>query len=76
MPDNVAGTTKMIDIKLEDLLLKKRKSLYALAKETGISYSTLWNISKGRVQGITFDVLEKICLNLGCKPNDLLKIDE
>jgi putative transcriptional regulator len=64
----------MIEIKLEKLLADRKKSLYSLAKETGISYTALWNISKGKVQGITFDVLEKICLNLNCTPNEVLQI--
>jgi len=66
----------VIKINLDSLLEKKGKSLYALAKETGITYPTLWKISNGKVQGITFDVLEKICNNLECKPSDLLEIDD
>jgi putative transcriptional regulator len=65
----------MIKITLNELLEKKAKSLYSLAKETGITYPALWKITNGRVRGITFDVLEKICLNLDCKPNDILRID-
>ena len=66
----------VIQIKLNELLKAKGKSLYALAKETGISYNALWKISNGKVQGITFDVLEKICKNLGCNAGDLLEIEK
>lgn len=66
----------VIRIKLAELLKIKGKTLYALAKETGISYPTLWKISNGKVQGITFDVLEKICDNLGCDAGDLLAIEK
>ncbi len=66
--------SNVIQIKLNSLLKEQGKSLYSLAKETGISYNALWKISKGKVQGITFDVLEKICLNLKCDPSDLLEI--
>jgi len=68
MIDNV------IKIQLDHLLETRGKSLYALAKETGISYNALWKISNEKVQGITFDVLEKICENLGCDAGDLLEI--
>jgi putative transcriptional regulator len=66
----------VMKIKLDELLKGKGKSLYALAKETGISYNALWKISNGKVQGITFDVLEKICLNLDCEASDLLVIEK
>ena len=66
----------VITINLEEVLKDRKKSLYSLAKETGISYNTLTRINKNRVQGITFDVLEKICKALQCTPNDLIKIEE
>jgi putative transcriptional regulator len=65
----------VIKIGLEELLRKRKKSLYALAKETGISYSALWKINRGEVTSMSFDVLEKICLNLDCSTGDLLRID-
>jgi len=68
--------TGVIKVKLEDVLKNRQKSLYALAKETGISYNTLTRIHKNKVQGITWDVLEKVCLNLDCTPNDLLQISQ
>lgn len=66
--------TSVIKVRLEDVLSDRQKSLYALAKETGISYNTLTRINKNKVQGITWDVLEKVCVNLDCSPNDLLQI--
>jgi putative transcriptional regulator len=64
----------VIEVKLEELLTARNKSLNALHNETGISYNTLINIKKRRVKSMTFDVLEKICKTLDCKPNDLLVI--
>ena len=66
----------VIKLQLNELLKDREKSLYALAKETEISYNALWKISNGKVKGITFDVLEKICENLNCTPNDLLAIEK
>lgn len=66
--------TSVIKVTLDDVLSERGKSLYALAKETGISYNTLTRIQKNKVQGITWDVLVKICENLNCSPNDLIKI--
>lgn len=68
--------SSVVKIQLNELLKDREKSLYALAKETEISYNALWKISNSKVQGITFDVLEKICKNLKCTPNDLLVIEK
>ena len=65
---------EVIKIKLNSLLKAQGKTLYSLAKETGISYNALWKISNGKVQGITFDVLERLCLNLNCTAGDLLEV--
>jgi putative transcriptional regulator len=64
----------VIKIRLEELLQQKGKSLYALAKETGISYSALWKMNKGEVTSMSFEVLEKVCTNLDCEIGDLLTI--
>lgn len=65
----------VIKIKLKELLTEKNKTLYRLQKETDITYPTLLKLNKGEGQGITFEVLEKLCLNLECTPNDLLVIE-
>ena len=38
----------------------------------GISYSTMSKLEKG--ENTTVDVLEKICLKLGCGINDIMEI--
>jgi putative transcriptional regulator len=64
----------VIKINLAEQLKEKNKSIYRLQQETGITYPTLLRISKGNVQSISLDVLEKICVNLECSPSDLLQI--
>lgn len=66
----------VIKIRLKELLEQKEKTLYRVQLETGITYPTLMKLNKGEGQGITFDVLEKLCKNLDCTPNDLLAIEE
>lgn len=58
---------------LNELLEKKGKSLYWLAKETGISYPTLHKINKNETDGIKFSILELICKALDCKIEQLLE---
>jgi len=64
----------VVRIKLSELLEKRGKSLYAVSKETGVAYNALSKIKNNKVSGITFDVMEKLCLNLDCSPNDLFQI--
>ena len=62
----------MIKIHLKERLQEQDKSLYWLAKQTGIRYATVWNFSKGKVGRLSIDVLDRICGALDCQPGDLL----
>src|SRR4026208_290674 len=62
----------MIVPRLDKLLAKEKRSLYWLAKATGVSHTTLWRLKKGKAVGINFDTLEKICYALKCQPGDVL----
>jgi putative transcriptional regulator len=62
----------MIVPRLDKLLAKEGRSFYWLAKETGISHTTLWRLRKGKAVGINFETLEKICGALRCQPGDIL----
>ena len=64
----------MIEIHLDELLGRHGRSFYWLAKETGISHTTLWRLKKGKALGINFETLEKLCGALGCHPGDLLTV--
>jgi putative transcriptional regulator len=48
------------------------RSLYWLAKTTGMPYSTVHKLGNAQTYGISFDVLDKLCDALGCEPGDLL----
>jgi putative transcriptional regulator len=62
----------MIEIGIDELLENRGRSFYWLAKETGISHTTLWRLKKGKALGINFDTLEKMCETLECQPGDVL----
>ena len=64
--------TPMIAINLDRLLKQQKRTFYWLAKETGISHTTLWRLKKDKALGINFETLEKICQALSCKPGDVL----
>ena len=62
----------MIEILLDERLGERGRSFYWLAKETGVSHTTLWRLKKARARGINFETLEKICRALGCQPGDVI----
>jgi len=64
----------MIRVQIDHLLKARGRSFYWLAKETGVSHTTLWRLKKDKAQGITFNTLESICRTLKCQPGDVLKV--
>ncbi|CAN5876814.1 hypothetical protein BH18ACI4_BH18ACI4_04670 [soil metagenome] len=62
----------MIEIRVDQQLEAQGRTFYWLAKETGISHTTLWRFKKGKALGINFETLEKMCQVLRCQPGDLL----
>jgi putative transcriptional regulator len=62
----------MIEIRVDELLKTRGRSFYWLAKQTGISHTTLWRLKKAKALGINFDTLEKLCDVLECQPGDVL----
>jgi putative transcriptional regulator len=67
--------TTMVKIRVDELLAKHGRTFYWLAKETGISHTTLWRLKKGKALGINFETLEKMCQALQCQPGDVLVME-
>ena len=68
----VHSLPSMIVPRFDKLLAKEKRTFYWVAKETGISHTTLWRLRKGKAVGINFETLEKICRALKCHPGDVL----
>jgi len=64
----------MIWVQIDVLLREQSRTFYWLAKETGVSHTTLWRLKKDKAQGIAFNTLESICQALKCEPGDVLKL--
>jgi DNA-binding Xre family transcriptional regulator len=54
----------MIEVRVDGMLGGRGRSFYWLAKEAGVSYTTLWRLKKGRARGINFSSLGGHCENL------------
>jgi putative transcriptional regulator len=62
----------MIEVRLAKLLKARGRSLYWLAKETGMSYPAIASVSKGKTERISFTTLSEICRVLECEAGDVL----
>jgi putative transcriptional regulator len=62
----------VIQIRLKELLKEKDVSMNKLSQMTGLSYVTIWRLSKSDQTRIDLIVLARICDALRCQPGDLL----
>jgi putative transcriptional regulator len=66
----------MINVKLDEILQDREKSLYWLQQQTGVAYTTLWKLRTGKANSISFSILGAICAHLECSPGELLVVGE
>ena len=64
----------IIEIRVDEILAAQGRTFYWLAKQTGISHTTLWRLKKGKAFGMNLDTLEKMCRVLDCQPGDILTL--
>jgi putative transcriptional regulator len=61
-----------IVVTLDVMLARRKLRAKDLAAAIGISETNLSLLRSGKVKGVRFDTLEKLCTALDCKPGDLL----
>jgi DNA-binding Xre family transcriptional regulator len=57
---------------LDEVLKKKGKTAYQVAKSTGLHQSVVSKLRRNEAKMIALDVLNRLCDELGCKPYDLI----
>ena len=62
-----------IIIRLDEMLARRKKRSKELAEYVGITEQNISLIKTGRIKGIRFNTLEKMCEYLECQPGDLLE---
>jgi len=62
-----------IVVKLDILLARRKMRSKELAERIGINEVNVSLLKSGRVKGIRFETLVKICEVLDCQPGDLLE---
>ena len=63
----------MIVVNLDVMLAKRKMSVTELSERVGITMANMSLLKNGKVKGIKFSTLEKICEVLECQPGDLLE---
>lgn len=64
-----------VRVTLDALILRKGIKARDLAAQIGISETQLSLFRSGKVKGIRFSTLSRLCAALGCTPADLLDYD-
>jgi putative transcriptional regulator len=64
-----------VRVTLDALIVSKGLKARDLAAEVGLSETQLSLFRSGKVKGIRFRTLARLCAALGCRPGDLLDYD-
>jgi putative transcriptional regulator len=67
---------KQIIVRLDVMLALRKMRSKELAERIGITEANLSLLRTGKVKGVRFDTLAKLCEELDCTPGDLLDIGD
>ena len=65
-----------IVVTLDVMLARRKMKSKDLAERVGITEANLSLLRNGKVKGVRFETLAKICEALECRPADLLDVEE
>ncbi len=61
-----------IVLTLDVMLARRKMTLKGLSMAIGLSEQNLSMIKTGKVKGVRFDTLDRLCVALDCRPGDLI----
>ena len=64
-----------IIVRLDVMLALRKRRAKDLAAEVGMTEANLSKLRSGKVRGVRFETLLKLCNALDCKPGDLLDVE-
>ena len=62
-----------INVTLDVMLAKRKVRAKDLAEKIGISETQMSQLRNGKIRGLRFDTLSKICFVLDCQPVDIIE---
>lgn len=63
----------MIIVNIDVMLAKRKMSVTELTEKVGITMANVSLLKNGKVKGIKFSTLSKLCEALDCQPGDILE---
>lgn len=70
------GPKPEVIVRLDVMLAQRKMKSRVLAAQIGITEANLSLLKSGKVKGIRFETLAKICAVLDCQPGDLLEVTQ
>lgn len=64
-----------IVVTLDIMLARRKMKAKDLAAQIGITEANLSLLRSGKVKGVRFDTLARLCAALDCRPGDLLDVE-
>jgi putative transcriptional regulator len=64
-----------IVVELDVMLARRKMRSKELAQRIGLTEQQVSQLKSGKVRGMRFDTLTRICLVLDCQPGDLLRYE-
>ncbi|POR53921.1 helix-turn-helix domain-containing protein [Bosea psychrotolerans] len=64
-----------IVVELDIMLARRKMRSKELAQRIGLTEQQVSQLKSGKVRGMRFDTLTRICSVLGCQPGDLLRYE-
>lgn len=64
-----------IIVELDVMLARRKMRSKELAQRIGLTEQQVSQLKSGKVRGMRFDTLSRICMVLGCQPGDLLRYE-
>lgn len=62
-----------INVTLDVMLARRKKRAKDLAEQIGLSETQMSQLRNGKVKGVRFETISKICYILECQPSDILE---
>ncbi len=64
-----------IIVELDVMLARRKMRSKELAQRIGLTEQQVSQLKSGKVRGMRFDTLSRVCAVLGCQPGDLLRYE-
>ncbi|WP_109261748.1 helix-turn-helix domain-containing protein [Hyphobacterium indicum] len=64
-----------VRVTLDVMLARRKMRARDVAEKIGLSETQLSLLRNGKVRGMRFDTLSKLCLVLDCRPGDIIDYD-